>query len=365
MVLGHAAADEVRVDRGFLELGFDSVTAAELVGRLGAAIGRELPTAAVFDHRTPTDLAEHLDALLGEPAQAEQRPPEEQIEGGQFNTLFGRAIELGKANEFMDFLDMASRFRRTFDDPTDLTGTVDISWISTGGSGPALVCLPGFIGMPGPQQFARFAAPLRDDHEVSVLQHPGFTEGELLPSDIDALIRLHARTVLAHYADRPFALVGLSSGGLVAQTLARHLEAQGVRPCGVVLLDTFGPHLAHITDALIPEFAVRLYDVHVGMGYAFNDDWLTAMGRYVAFPWKIQDLASPILLVRATVPLIEWTRDEDWRTSWESAHSVVDVPGDHFSMMGDYADHTAAAVDAWLRRVATPPITSVSEENVR
>jgi thioesterase domain-containing protein len=208
--------------------------------------------------------------------------------------------------------------------------------------------------MPGPQQFTRFAAGFREEHEVSVLRHPGFVAGEPLPADIDASVRLHARSLLSRYASTPFVLVGLSSGGLVAQTLAAHLEGLGVTPAGVVLLDTFGPHLDHIVADLIPEFASRLYDAHVEMGYGADDDWLTAMGRYVAFPWKVHDLAAPILMVRASEPLIEWTRDDDWRTSWHGAETTVDVPGDHFTMMGEHADVTARAVRDWIRRVAPP-----------
>jgi thioesterase domain-containing protein len=345
-VLGHESAEGLDTGRAFMEMGFDSLTAAELAERLGGAVGRRVPTVAVFDHRTPADLAVHLDGLLlTSPAEAEQPAV-----GGGFGAMFGRAIELGRSNEFMDFLDVASRFRRDFTAETDLVPEEPVR-VTTGERAPALVCVPGFIGMPGPQQFTRFAAGFRDEHEVSVLRHPGFVAGEPLPADIDASVRLHARSLLSRYAATPFVLVGLSSGGLVAQTLAAHLESLGVTPAGVVLLDTFGPHLDHIVADLIPEFASRLYDAHVEMGYGADDDWLTAMGRYVAFPWKVHDLAAPILMVRASEPLIEWTRDDDWRTSWHGAETTVDVPGDHFTMMGEHADVTARAVRDWIRRI--------------
>jgi len=349
-VLGYDTPDVVQADRGFIEQGFDSLTAAELAGRLSSVIDRQLPAVTVFDHRAPADLAAHLDVVLRD--QPDPGPAGQAVEGGPFNSMFARAIELGRAKEFMDFLDVASRFRRDFVDPADVGHTPDMVQVTSGDTAPALVCVPGFIGMPGPQQFTRFAATFRGSRELTVLQHPGFVPGELLPADIDAVIRLHARTVLARYEGRPFAFVGLSSGGMVAQALAHHLESKGVTPSGVVLLDTFGPHLDHLVDDLIPEFAVRLFDAHVAMGYADNDDWLTAMGRYVAFPWQTRSIAAPIFLVRASEPLIEWTREEDWRTSWEEAESVLDVPGDHFTMMGDYADITARTVDDWLRRRA-------------
>jgi acyl transferase domain-containing protein len=59
-VLAHSSGHDIHPELAFQDLGFDSMTGVELRNRLKADTGLALPRTLIFDHPTPTAVADHL-----------------------------------------------------------------------------------------------------------------------------------------------------------------------------------------------------------------------------------------------------------------------------------------------------------------
>ncbi|MCQ8771175.1 alpha/beta fold hydrolase [Streptomyces sp. AA8] len=218
------------------------------------------------------------------------------------------------------------------------------------------MCFSPYVVPAGAHQYARFAAPFRDRTDMWALAHPGYEKGEPVPSDVEAVLGLHARTVLECAGGKPVVLLGYSSGGWIAHGVAARLEAMGEKPAAVVMVDSFSreiPFDRQVLNAMAQAQSQRLDFMRSG------GEQLTAMGRYMHLfdEWAAPEIAAPTLLVRAgePMPAAGATAGDGRAAPPEHVGTTVEVPGNHYSMMEDHAGTTAAAVESWLADTVTNP----------
>ncbi|MFF2996039.1 type I polyketide synthase [Streptomyces sp. NPDC057950] len=357
-VLGHASADAVEADQLFTEQGFDSLTAVELRNHLATATALTLPPTLLFDHATPELLAAHLDQRLldaptgGDPATPATRPAAHT--GDTLSGLFKQACESGRVDEGFALLQAAAALRPTFASPRELAAAPEPIRLSKGETGTPFVCFSSYVALAGVHQYARFASAFRGERDVWALPTQGFGTGEALPASFDAVAALQAEAVTRTVGEGPVVLVGSSSGGILALAAARHLQEQGRPPAAVVLLDTYMPRADSPFLKFSQQMLGGMFD-RESMFAHMDTDRLTAMSWYISLigEWEPGPLDSPVVLVRSSEPPVPADPSgplerEEWQSSWERAHTTIDVPGNHFTMMESHARGTAEATDAWL-----------------
>jgi thioesterase domain-containing protein len=217
---------------------------------------------------------------------------------------------------------------------------------------PSLLCLPPIPPISSVISYGSLASCLSGGRTVWGLSHPGYGPGEFLPIDRAAILALYADYVRETAGDAPFALVSRSSGGWLAHALTEHLESVGLSPTALVLIDTY------LVDDITPKLLSVLLDVWLTRFVSIfptTDDELTGYAWYwnLFADWTAAPITTPTLFLRATdpVPGIEHERTpsrDDWRSCWKQPHTLVEVPGNHFTVLTEHAGSTAQVIHDWL-----------------
>ncbi|MFD0015409.1 alpha/beta fold hydrolase, partial [[Kitasatospora] papulosa] len=345
-ILGHAGPEAVEPDDAFLEIGMDSVSAAELRAALADALGVTVAAGVVFDHRTPAALAAHLRGHL---AGGGTGPADDDIES--VSGLVRRAAGDGNWERALTLLHSAADILPAFSSAAEFGEVRDPVRLATGDEGPRLLCLPSPMALGGAHQYARFARHFHGRRDVLVPDVPGFAPGEPLPRSAEAVVEVVVEGIRRACADgRPYVLLGYSSGGQFAHAAAEAMEKAGRPASGVVLLDTY--LLADDgTEQLRREMFNGMLDRESSVG-GFGTARLAAMSRYSELIAHCLPgpLTAPVLFVRPEDPFAPGI--DGWQAVWEGAHELAEVPGTHFTVMEDKAESTAGAVEKWLSDIA-------------
>ncbi|MGW0423834.1 SDR family NAD(P)-dependent oxidoreductase [Streptomyces sp. NPDC003015] len=364
-VLGFPDADAFPADREFGQLGFDSLTALQFRNRLSAFTRVRLAPTVVLEHPTLEGLSAHLLTALREagalPETADTPTAETIAQVPQsaypFSTLYHRVLREQGPLEAMTLRYVASYALPSFtaaDRTRYAVEPVRLARSGSGGRAAALVYLPDYLA-PFHRVPTGLAAQFDGERDVYLLEHPGFGARRAVPDSMETLARAHADAVRELARGGPVVLVGYCAGGVIAHEVARRLAADGAPPAGVALIDSHagvlqrgdGRALALMAaGAALPEDVVA----------EFDDSLLIAGGGYarVLEGWHPEPAPEsspvPTLLLRGR-PTAEMRRidpEGDWPPHWPLPHDAVDVPGDHYSVVHQDADSTAAAIRAWL-----------------
>ncbi|MEU5929966.1 SDR family NAD(P)-dependent oxidoreductase [Streptomyces antimycoticus] len=370
-VLGFASHNDIDTGHEFMEMGFNSLTAVEFRNQLAALTGLRLNTTVVFDYPSPGEMVAHLRprlaaeiasapavgqvqeqtapaAVAAAPAAEPVSPAPQGSAPDTLGSLYRLAAQQGKSSIGMELLVSAAKLRPTFEDPADFEGNIRPARLSRGPGRPRLMCFASHVALGGVHQYARFAAPFRGNRDVAALHTVGSVEGESLPANLDALFRLQARVVAEYAEGAPIVLCGSSAGGMLAHSVAAALESQGTPAAGVVLMDTYLPYTTRLGGGVADAWLDEMYEREEVV--SMEGVRMSAMGWYAHLMegWKPPEISVPSLHLRASeVSADPNAPAETWQADWP-ADTVIDVPGNHFTMMENYADTTAQAVEDWV-----------------
>lgn len=352
IVLGHSDRAAIDARRTFREMGADSLTAVELRNRLSAETGLQLPATLIFDQPTIDQVAEMLDAELGGASGAARPDTDGESRTDDADTdlvarLYRQSLEAGEVKLGASLLMSVARLRPMFEDSADAEPIPQPVPLVDPGAGARLVFFNAVAPLNGDLALSVLAQNLPGQLRVSALASPGFRVGEKMPATGAALISMHADTVTDLAGDTPFILGGHSSGGIIAYEVAKELIARGRTPRGLVILDTYsykrlaalGLETSFLSAMFVQASATR---IAIDAYSLSATRWITSLFR----DWEPVPLPVPSLLIRATAPVD--ADADDWQTSLDCISSAVDVPGNHFSIITNYAESTAQVLGRWL-----------------
>ncbi|WP_433662636.1 type I polyketide synthase [Nocardia sp. CA-128927] len=333
-LLNHPSSDEVASEGRFQELGVDSLIAVSLRKKLTTVTGVRLASTFSFDHPTPTALAAHLRTELTDSTATITYASAADGDAGSIGAIFKSAINQHRFADALDFLSATARTRTKYGYASESTSLPRPFYLERGDGEPMIICLNTVTPTQGQFHYTRFAAVFRGIRDVVVLSSPGFTVDEDLPETVEVLSETMATAIVDCAAGKSFVLVGHSSGGWIGHAVTSCLEARGVHPAGLVLIDTRFIDTLEI-DALGGFLSIA--DDYWGEYYLTDYAPMSAFGHYLDIfgNWSKPALATRVLSIEATENLSAGIDDVQIPMVRYANEIRVKMAGNHFSVMVD------------------------------
>lgn len=371
-VLGRDGAAGLDAGQAFADSGFNSLSAVELRNRLTAVTAVTLPATAIFDHPTPTELAQYLITQIdghGSSAAAAANPAE-RIDA--LTDLFLQACDAGRDADGWKMVALASNTRERMSSPVRNNVSKNVALLADGISDVVVICIPTLTVLSDQREYRDIANAMTGRHSVYSLTLPGFDSSDALPQNADMIVETVSNAIIDVVGGScRFVLSGYSSGGVLAYALCSHLPVKHQRnPLGVALIDTYLPsQIANpsMNEGFSPNDTGKGLSREVirvaRMLNRLTATRLTAAATYAAIfqAWEPGRSMAPVLNIVAkdriaTVENLREERINRWRTAAaEAAYSVAEVPGDHFGMMSTSSEAIATEIHDWISGLVRGP----------
>ncbi|WP_157154888.1 type I polyketide synthase [Mycobacterium tuberculosis] len=371
-VLGRDGAAGLDAGQAFADSGFNSLSAVELRNRLTAVTAVTLPATAIFDHPTPTELAQYLITQIdghGSSAAAAANPAE-RIDA--LTDLFLQACDAGRDADGWKMVALASNTRERMSSPVRNNVSKNVALLADGISDVVVICIPTLTVLSDQREYRDIANAMTGRHSVYSLTLPGFDSSDALPQNADMIVETVSNAIIDVVGGScRFVLSGYSSGGVLAYALCSHLSVKHQRnPLGVALIDTYLPsQIANpsMNEGFSPNDTGKGLSREVirvaRMLNRLTATRLTAAATYAAIfqAWEPGRSMAPVLNIVAKdrIATVENLREERinwWRTAAaEAAYSVAEVPGDHFGMMSTSSEAIATEIHDWISGLVRGP----------